>query len=63
MKRDKDFDCVEMKWQIQRKIEEKYRGVPEDEARDLQWEAALKDPILGPFLSRLRAREKTSASK
>ena len=44
MTRQKEFDCVAMKWQVQEKIRERYAGVPEKEAHRLQREAALADP-------------------
>ena len=59
----KDFDCVEMKWEIQRKISEKYAGVPEEEARRRQWAEILADPIVGPLLAKVLAREKAPASQ
>ena len=61
MKPKKEFDCVEMKWEIQRKLREEYHGVPEAEARRLQREAVMKDPILGPFLAKLKASERVKA--
>ena len=63
MKKDKDFDCVEMKWEIQRKLQERYAGVPEEEARRKQWEEALADPILGPFLSKILPGQKSPRPK
>ena len=62
MRKDKVFDCVEMKWEIQRKIREKYAGLSEEKARQMQWEGVLADPILGPFLTKVRSREKAPAS-
>lgn len=56
MSKEKEFDCVEMKRQIQERITRKYAGVPEKEALRLQREAALADPTLGPFLEKLRSR-------
>ncbi len=63
MIQNKDFDCVEMKWEIQRKLEEKYKGVPEEDARRLQWKQALADPILGPFLSKVLSRKNRTLSR
>ena len=64
MRREKDFDCEEMKREAQRKLEEKYAGIPEEQARRLQWEEVLADPVvLGPFLSRLLPPEKLRAPK
>ena len=55
MKKDKDFDCVKMKWDIQRRLEEEMPGVPEDEKRQLQMERVAKNPLLGRFV--VAARE------
>jgi len=59
MTKKKDFDCVAMKWEIQQKIRDKYTGVPEEESRRLQWQEIMKDPILGPFLTKVLAKTKT----
>lgn len=59
----KNFDCVEMKWEIQRKIHKKYAGVPEEEARRRQWAEILADPIVGSLLAKVLSREKTPASR
>jgi hypothetical protein len=55
MNKQKPIDCIEMKRQAQDKIRQKYAGMPEQEAHRLQREAALADPILGPFLVSLRS--------
>ncbi len=57
MNRQENLDCNEMKRQAQEKVLQKYAGIPVDEARRLQREAALRDPILGPFLTRLRSNK------
>jgi hypothetical protein len=56
MNKQKDFDCVEMKRQAQEKVRQRYAGIPDEEAHRLQREAALADPILGAFLTKLRSR-------
>ncbi len=53
MSAKKDFDCVEMKREIQRRILESYAGRPAAETRRLQWEEIQRDPILGPYLARV----------
>ena len=55
MKGKKEFDCVDMKWVIQKRIREQYAGIQEGKARQMQWEEALADPILGPFLTKVQA--------
>jgi hypothetical protein len=61
MKR-KAFDCVQMKWDIQRRIMEEFADVSPDEARRIQREQIEADPILGPFLRRVRSRKSASPS-
>ena len=63
MKKNKSFDCVEMKWEIQRKIREQYAGIPEEEARRMQREEVLADPILGPILKKLLARQQATVPR
>lgn len=46
----KRFDCVEMKWAIQRRLAEEMAGRTPDEVARLTWERVAADPILGPFL-------------
>lgn len=58
MKKDKKFDCVQMKWDIQRKIEEKFRGVSDKDANKIQMAGIKKNPILGPFLKKVRLLKK-----
>lgn len=56
--RDKDFDCVQMKWTIQRKLMEEERQFGREEAQRRREERRQNDPILGPFLRRLEERER-----
>ena len=56
--RDKDFDCVQMKWAIQRKLMEEEQQLGREEAQRRREERRRNDPILGPFLRRLEKRER-----
>ena len=58
MKKEKKFDCVQMKWDIQRKIEKEFIGVSDEEANKIQMEKIKKSPILGPFLKKVRLVKK-----
>jgi hypothetical protein len=58
MKPIKDFDCVQMKWDIQQKLLEEERLLGHEEARRRRAERLHDDPILGPFLRRLEERER-----
>jgi hypothetical protein len=62
MKKNKKFDCVRMKWDIQQQIRKEFAGVPEADARERQMRQVAEDPILGPFYRRL-APQRESASK
>ena len=54
MKKQKAFDCLEMKREIQRKLEEEFAGVSEDEMRRILRERIDRNPILGPFLKKVK---------
>ena len=61
MKKQKQFDCVHMKWKIQQEIEKKYAGVSDAEAYRIQMEEVSKNPIIGPFLKRVASLKKKAA--
>ncbi|MEN8254060.1 MAG: hypothetical protein ABFR33_01190 [Verrucomicrobiota bacterium] len=44
----KKFDCVEMKNEIQRKLQAEYEGLSSEERRRRMTERILSDPVLGP---------------
>jgi hypothetical protein len=54
MRRKKAFDCVEMKWEIQKRIRKQYAGLSPEAARRAKRKAIENDPVLGPFLKRVR---------
>lgn len=45
----KDFDCVEMKREIQRQILEEMRGLGSEEQRNRTEKAVKSDPVLARF--------------
>jgi hypothetical protein len=55
MKEPKTFDCVKMKWDIQRKLQAEYPGASETERRRLQMERVRQNPLIGPLLTRIVA--------
>mgnify|MGYP001085787735 CR=1 FL=1 len=63
MKRAQDFDCIEMKWEIQRRIREEYGNLPEDEARRLQWEKLTADPFWKAFLAAVPVHRPVTANE
>ena len=59
----KTFDCVQMKWDIQRKQREELIGMSEAEKRRTLAERIQADPVLGPFLQRVRRAASPSARR
>lgn len=53
MKKNKDFDCVEMKWKIQQDLLREEEELGWEEAKKRRQQRVLDDPILGPFLAKL----------
>ena len=54
MKKHKRFDCVQMKWDIQKKLEREFRGIPDDKANKIQMERISNNSILGPLIKKIR---------
>jgi hypothetical protein len=50
MKPGKEFDCVEMKAEIQEQLRREVAELGEEEARRRRAERLSRDPILGNFL-------------
>lgn len=55
MMKEKQFDCVQMKWEIQQQIEKELAGLSDKEAYKVKFEKILKNNILGGFLNRFHA--------
>jgi hypothetical protein len=53
--KNKKFDCVQMKWEIQQQILKEFAGVPDAQARQIQMRRVMEDPILGPLYKGLMA--------
>ncbi|HUT52651.1 MAG TPA: hypothetical protein VM658_04615 [bacterium] len=45
----KDFDCVQMKHEIQRKLMKEFEGLSREERKKIAEERINADPILGPI--------------
>lgn len=58
----KDFDCVQMKWDIQQKLLQEELELGREKARQRREDRLRGDPILGPFLRRIEAEERRKAS-
>lgn len=54
MKKHKRFDCVQMKWDIQKKLEREFRGIPDEKANKIQMERLSNNSILGPLIEKIR---------
>lgn len=54
MKKHKRFDCVQMKWDIQKKLEREFRGIPDDKVNKIQMERLSNNSILGPLIKKIR---------
>jgi len=52
--KNKKFDCVKMKWDIQKQILRESAGLSDEDARKAQMERILKSPVLGAFYRKLR---------
>jgi hypothetical protein len=50
MKHHKDFDCVQMKWEIQQRLLSEFERMNPSEARRAQQERIAADPLLGKLL-------------
>jgi len=61
--KDKEFDCVQMKWDIEQKLQDEERHYGKAEARRRRDERLHNDPILGPFLQRVEAYERRMTSE
>ena len=61
MRKNKKFDCVQMKWDIQRQIQKEFSGLSDKEAHKIQMAKVMQNPILGPFCKKVRSVKKPSA--
>jgi len=55
LKQDKEFDCVQMKTEIQERLLREIVELGEEAAAQLRHERLVHDPILGAFLDRKTA--------
>ena len=58
MKPSSDFDCVQMKWDIQQSLLEEERQFGAEEARRRREERLRNHPVLGPYMQRLEEHRK-----
>ena len=60
MKKHKRFDCVQMKWDIQKKLAQEFRGIPDNKANKIQMERIFNNSILGPLIRKIRLSKKSA---
>ena len=61
MKKDKTFDCVEMKWEIQERHRREVDAHGKEEAERRRWQRVLDDPVLGAFVRANPAKSRGGA--
>ena len=61
--KNKKFDCVKMKWEIQQEIRKEFAGIPEAQAHEIQMRRVADDPILGPLYKRLASPRESTAKR
>jgi len=59
--KNKKFDCVKMKWDIQQQIAKEFASVSDEEAHRVQMDRVIRDPILGPFCKEVSSVKKPSS--
>ena len=63
MKKQKKFDCVQMKWDIQKKIAQEFAGASDEEINYAQMERIAQNTLLGPFLHKVRLLQRPEAKR
>jgi hypothetical protein len=53
MNKCKDFDCVQMKRDIQRRLAEELQNMDPQSIRQAECDRIVGDPVLGPFLRKV----------
>ncbi len=53
MIKNKKFDCVQMKWDIQKRINQEYAHLSDEEAHRIQFARIKKNPTLGSYIKKL----------
>jgi hypothetical protein len=49
MKMKKDFDCVQMKWDIQKRMFEEFSGMTDKERNKILFERLINNPLLSKY--------------
>jgi len=59
MMKNKKFDCVKMKWDIQQEIAKESSGISDEQSHRIQMQKVMQNPILGPFYKKLHRANET----
>jgi len=54
MKSRKRIDCVEMKWDIQQKLMQEFKGLSDDKIIALQKKKLKNNPLLSSFVEKVK---------
>ena len=54
MIKNKKFDCVKMKWQIQKQLQKDYAGASDGQAHKSQMDDVSRNPVLGQFTQKIK---------
>ncbi len=60
MMKNKKFDCVRMKGDIQQQISKEFSALSDEEAHKIQMAKVMQNPILGPFCKKVCSIKDTS---
>jgi len=60
MMKNKKFDCVRMKRDIQKQILKEFEGLSDEEAHKIQISRVLQNPLLGSFYKKVRSVKRVS---
>jgi hypothetical protein len=60
LKKNKKFDCVRMKWEIQQEISREFSKATDAEAHKTQISQVINSPLLGPFYKKMRVSKQTA---
>jgi hypothetical protein len=60
VKKNKKFDCVRMKWEIQQEILKEFSSVEDAKAHKAQMSQVINSPLLGPFYKKMRVSKQTA---
>ncbi len=57
MKKKKEFDCVQMKEEVQAKLLKEYEGLSDEEVSNRRQEKIESHPVIGPLYRKIDATQ------